>query len=72
MVMTDRPKPVIEGFIVEWDPLQHEWLARSSSGNYTIRGRTQDELEGRRWDLYGQVLAQFRSAIAEVFPHKET
>lgn len=61
-------KAILDGFTVTWDPLNQEWVAVSRSGHYRIRGRTQNELEGKRWELYGQVLAQFRAAIAEVFP----
>ena len=61
-------RPIVEGFTVEWDPLQQEWLATSRSGTYKIRGRTQTELVDRRWELYAKVLAQFRAAIAEVYP----
>jgi hypothetical protein len=60
--------PVIPGFTVERDPLTGEWIATSASGRYRIRGRTQHELEDKRWALYGQVLAEYRQAIAEVFP----
>lgn len=71
--MTEQPipRPVLDRFTVEWDPLQQEWLARSESGAYLIRGRGQAELEARRWELYGQVLARFRAAIAEVFPLRD-
>jgi hypothetical protein len=62
------PRPVVQGFTVKWDPLQGEWLATSRSGNYRVRGRTQSELTGHRWALYAQALAQFRSAIAELYP----
>ena len=61
------PRPVVRGFTVEWDPIQQEWLARSPSG-YQVRGRTQHELNRHRWALYEQALAQFRSAIAELYP----
>ncbi len=64
------PRPVVEGFTVEWDPLQQGWLATSRSGRYKVRGRTQNELIDQRWALYARVLAQFRAAIAEVYPMK--
>ena len=64
------PRPIVDGFTVEWDPLQQEWSATSRSGIYTIRGRTQAELIDHRWELYATVLAQFRAAIAEVYPMK--
>jgi hypothetical protein len=66
------PKPVINGFTVAWDELNRQWSATSLSGQYKIWGRTQSELEGKRWELYGTVLAQFRAAIAEVYPGKTT
>ncbi|WP_433172440.1 hypothetical protein [Actinoallomurus sp. CA-150999] len=60
--------PMIPGFTVQEDPLTGEWVAVSASGKYKIRGRTQRELEERRWVLYGQVLVEFRQAIAETWP----
>ena len=35
------PAPFLPGFTVEWDPLNQEWLAVSSSGRFRIRGRDQ-------------------------------
>lgn len=63
-----RPVPVIPGFAVQEDPLTREWIAVSASGKFKIRGRSQWELESRRWALYTQVLVEFRQAIAETWP----
>jgi hypothetical protein len=66
------PVPDLPGFTVEWDPLNQEWLAVSSSGRFRIRGRNQAELDWQQWDLWSQVLVDCRAAIAEVFPRRST
>jgi hypothetical protein len=65
-------KPALDGFTVEWDDLNKAWVAVSAAGNYRIVGRGQPELEGRRWELYGQLIAQFRAAMADLFPRGGT
>jgi hypothetical protein len=65
-------KPVLDGLNVEWDELNNVWVATSPSGNYRIVGRSQSELEGRRWELYGQLIAHFRAAMADLFPRGST
>jgi hypothetical protein len=62
------PAPFLPGFTVEWDPLNEEWLAVSTSGRFRIRGRDQAELDRQQWDLWSRVLTDCRAAIAEVFP----
>lgn len=66
--MSEPPAPVLSGFVVSWDPLNSEWVAISRFRHYRISGRTQSELNAKRWQLYGQILAQFQAAIDEVFP----
>ncbi len=60
--------PVLDGFTVSWDPLNREWVAISRFRHYRLRGRNQSELSAKRWELYGQILAQFQAALDEVFP----
>lgn len=59
--------PIVPGFRLERDPLTRQWIATSPSG-YKIRGWTQRELDDARWGLWSQLLADFRVAIAEVYP----
>jgi hypothetical protein len=64
--------PLVEGFRVERDPLTDEWIATSASGNYKIRGWTQQDLIDARWRLWRRLLADFRLAIAEVYPSRSS
>jgi hypothetical protein len=71
-VSEPEPRPVVRGYTIEWDPLNQEWLAVSSSGRFRLRGRSQAELNARQWALWSQVLADCRAAINEAFPHRDT
>lgn len=60
--------PVVPGYTVQRDPLTDEWVATSASGMHKLRGRSLSELEGARWETYGRLIAEFRAAVAELFP----
>lgn len=69
--MSEPFAPILDGFTVSWDPLNSEWVAISRFRHYRLSGRTQSELNAKRWELYSQVLAQCIAAIDEVFPCPE-
>lgn len=60
--------PLMDGYVLERDPLTDEWIATSSSGTYKFRGRHRADLEAARWEIYGHLIEQFRAAAAELFP----
>lgn len=66
--MSAPSTPVLDGFAVSWDPLNKEWVAISRFRHYRLSGRSQSELNAKRWQLYAQVLSQCLAAIDEVFP----
>ncbi|MDN3353588.1 hypothetical protein [Actinomadura sp. DC4] len=60
--------PHVPGFSLERDPHTGGWIATSGSGRFTLRGRSEAELNADRWRLWSEALYDCRSAIAELFP----
>lgn len=60
-------EPFLSGYTTTYDPDTGEWVARSNTRRYELRGKDQAELDQARWDLIVR-LAEDLSEIINAAP----